>query len=105
MKITFCIIYGPLSTEISFQYNEDKEFNYSFNHCLIKLDPTIDTDNEYYENTIINQSPEFTDNTEGNFHLAGESPAINAGETTFILYDIEGNSRNNADIGAFEFIE
>jgi hypothetical protein len=104
-NFTNCIIDGNLSTEVSFQEQELGDFNYSFDHCLIKLDPTIDTDNSHYQSVIINQSPEFVNNTESDFHLSEESPAIDAGKTTSILNDIEGNARNNADIGAFEFIE
>ena len=104
-NFTNCIIDGNLSTEVSFQENEEKDFNYTFDHCLIKLDPTISTDNTHYQNAIINQSPEFTNNTEGDFHLTQDSPAIDAGETTSVIDDIEGNPRNNADIGAYEFIE
>ena len=104
-NFTNCIIDGNLSTEVSFQEQELGAFNYSFDHCLIKLDPTIDTDNSHYQSVIINQSPKFVNNTESNFHLSEDSPAIDAGETTSILNDIEGNARNNADIGAFEFIE
>ena len=100
-----CIIYGSLSTEVSFQEQELGEFNYSFDHCLIKLDPTISTDNAHYKDVITNQSPEFTDDIQGNFHLREESPAINAGESTYILYDIEGQIRDNPDLGAYEFTE
>ena len=103
-NFTNCIIDGNLSTEISFQEHKEKTFNYNFNHCLIKLDPTIDTYNEHYENTIINQSPKFVDNLESNFHLTEDSPAIDAGIGPSDN-DIEGNPRINADIGAFEFIE
>ena len=103
-SFTNCIIDGSLSTEVSFQEQELGEFNYTFDHCLIKLDPTINTDNSHYENAIINQSPKFVDNTEGDFHLTEESPAINAGNSsTEGASDIEGNPRNNPDLGAFEF--
>jgi hypothetical protein len=104
-NFTNCIIDGNLSTEVSFQEQELGAFNYNFDHCLIKLDPTIDTDNSHYKSVIINQLPEFVNNTESDFHLSEESPAIDAGKTTSILNDIEGNDRNNADIGSFEFIE
>tara|TARA_B100000768_G_C11268307_1_gene372128 strand:+ start:152 stop:1612 length:1461 start_codon:yes stop_codon:yes gene_type:complete len=104
-NFTNCIIDGNLSTEVSFQEQEIGTFNYIFDHCLIKIDPTINTDNSHYESIIINQSPKFADNKESDFHLLEDSPSIDAGKTTNILYDIEGNTRNNADIGAFEFIE
>ena len=101
-NFTNCIIDGNLSTEVSFQEQEQGDFNYSFDHCLIKLDPTINTDNSHYSNVIINQSPKFVDNTEGDFHLTEDSPAIDAGIGPSDN-DIEGNSRNNPDLGAFEF--
>lgn len=103
-SFTNCIIYGNLSTEVSFQENEDKAFNYNFNHCLIKLDAEIDTNNTHYENVIINQPPEFLDKIESDFHLTEISTAINSGNlSTNGTTDIEGKSRNNPDIGAYEF--
>ena len=50
----------------------------------------------------INQSPKFVDNTEGDFHLTEESPAIDAGIGPSDI-DIDGNSRDIPDIGAYEF--
>ena len=101
-NFTNCIIDGNLSTEISLQEQESGVFNYTFDHCLIKLDPTINTNNTHFQNTIINQSPEFKDNTQGDFHLKEESPAIDAGIGPSDS-DIEGNPRENPDIGAYEF--
>ena len=101
-NFTNCIIDGSLSTEVSFQEQELGEFNYTFDHCLIKLDPTIDIDNEYYENVIINQSPKFVDAYENNFHLKENSPAIDAGIGPSDI-DINGNPRNSPDLGAYEF--
>jgi hypothetical protein len=60
---------------------------------------------------IINQSPDFVDAYENDFHLKSSSPAIDAGNSsTNGTSDIEGNPRNNPtdsnpDIGAYEFIE
>jgi len=105
-NFTNCIVDGSLSTEVSFQKQDLGEFNYNFDHCLIKLDPTIETDNAHYENVIINQSPKFKDNTESDFHLTENSPTINAGNnSTDGTSDIEGNTRNKPDIGAYELIE
>ena len=104
VNFTNCIIYGSLSTEVSFQEQELGEFNYTFDHCLIKLDPTIDTDNENYINSIINQSPKFINANENNFHLNDNSPAINTGNnSTEFSSDIQGNPRSNPDIGAYEY--
>ena len=104
-NFTNCIIDGSLSTELSFQEQELGEFNYTFDHCLIKLDPKIDTENEHYINSIINQSPKFIDAYENDFHLKEGSPAIDAGNPLIILDDIEENSRITPDLGVYEFIE
>ena len=101
-NFTNCIIDGSLSTEVSLQKQELGEFNYTFDHCLIKLDPTIGTDNEHYINSIINQSPKFVDTYENDFHLNENSPAIDAGIGPSDI-DIEGNPRNTPDLGAYEF--
>jgi hypothetical protein len=113
-NFTNCIIDGNLSTEVSFQEQELGAFNYNFDHCLIKLDPTINTDNSHYSNVIINQPPKFIDNTEGDFHLTEDSPAIEAG-TSDVFYndpldilttDLDGLNREDEsppDIGAYEF--
>jgi hypothetical protein len=103
-NFTNCIIDGSLSTEVSFPEEEIGVFNYNFNHCLIKLDPTINIDNTHYQNTIINQSPKFENDTESDFHLTQDSPAIDAGIGPSDS-DVEGNPRSNPDIGAFEIIE
>jgi len=101
-NFTNCIIDGNLSTEVSFQVEDLDALNYSFDHCLIKLDPNIDTDNSHYESAIINQSPKFINNIEGDFHLTAGSPAINAGAGQSEI-DIEGNTRLIPDIGSYEF--
>lgn len=109
-NFTNCIIYGNRGTigEVSFQKQEGSyfEFNYNFDHCLIKLDPAVNTENSNYSNVIINQSPKFLDNLASDFHLKENSPAIDAGIATGIQIDIEAQNRGNtADIGAYEFKE
>ena len=104
-NFTNCIIDGSLSTEVSFQEQELGEFNYNFDHCLIKLDPDEETNNFNYNNSIINQNVEFENAFEGDFHLKENSPAIDAGKNIGIFNDIEGNIRVNPDMGAYEFVE
>ena len=72
-------------------------------NTLIKLDPTINTNNAHYNNVIINQDPEFFDITTNDFHLENTSPAINAGSISTIIYDIEGNIRSQPDLGVYEY--
>ena len=69
--------------------------------------PKIDTDNEHYINSIINQSPKFVDAYENDFHLKENSPAIDAGIGGITQNDIEQNSRDVSfpDLGAYEFVD
>ena len=105
-----CIIDGSLSTEVSFQEQELGLFNYKFDHCIIKLDPNQDTNNENYVNTIINQEIKFKDPYGNDFHLTETSPAINTGRigifnNTLLENDLEGNTRDilSPDLGAYEY--
>ena len=105
-NFTNCIIYGNMGEigEISFNKLNGTTFNYSFDHCIIKLDPTLNTDNPQYINSIINQDPKFIDNYKGDFHLEETSPAIdNGNNSTEGTLDIEEKNRENPDIGAFEY--
>jgi len=105
VNFTNCIIDGNLTTEIEFQENNSGIFNYTFVHCLIKIDPNINTNTTNYINIIKNENSDFEDKSKRNFHLTEDSPCIDAGTNTSISTDIEGNSRNNPDIGAYEFID
>jgi hypothetical protein len=100
-----CIIDGSLTTEIEFQEDINGIFNYSFDHCLIKIDPNENTNTSNYINIIKNENAEFVDKSKRDFHLESSSPCIDAGKFTFISNDIEGNARNDADLGAYEFAD
>lgn len=104
-----CIIDGNLTTEISFQENEIGNFNYTFDHCLLKIDPNEDTETSNYINIIKNESPEFVSKQLFDFHLSETSPCNSAGDfnitqTDFFLFsDLEGNLRDNVpDLGALK---
>ena len=105
VNFTNCIIDGGLTTEIEFQENSNGVFNYTFVHCLIKIDPSTNTNTTNYTNIIKNESSDFEDKSERDFHLTKNSPCIDAGISTSISTDIENNARNNPDIGAYEFID
>ena len=98
-----CIIDGSLSSEISYQNNESGVFNYTFDHCLVKIDPTFNTDNDNYINILKNISPEFIN--EKDFNVSALSPAIDSGKEAMIIQDILGNTRNSPDMGAYEFVQ
>ena len=105
-NFTNCIIEGSLTTEVSFQQQESAQFNYNFNHCIIKITPDTDTSSIHYNNTLINQDVKFKDPYNNDLHITEGSPAINGGNLiTNGSIDIEGNVRLNPDIGSYEFIE
>ena len=103
-----CIIYGSLSTEISFDNNENGQFNYTFDHSLIKIDPNINTSSNNYNNIIKNSDPLFTDHLNNDFNLEEDSPAKNSGDFQItqnnnLTLDLNEKLRNNPpDIGAYE---
>ena len=100
-----CIIQGSLNSEVSFQEEQTGQFNYFFDHCIIKLEDYNESDNINYNNSIINQTAEFVNEYEGDFHLKENSPAIDVGRNTANYNDIEGNPRENPDIGAYEYLD
>ena len=109
-----CIIYGDNENELLLDYNNGAIFNYNFNHCLIKIDTTLYNINEdpFFNQCLLNKSPEFIDVDIWNFELDSMSSAINVGsESTAWLVpnDINGNPRVGnfilPDLGCFERIE
>ena len=104
-----CIIDGNLSTEISFQENSIGNFNYTFDHCLLKIDPNEDTGTSDYINIIKNKNPEFVSKQLFDFHLSETSPCNSAGDfnitqsESILSLDLEENLRDNVpDLGALE---
>ena len=104
-----CIIYGSLTTEVSFDNHEDGLFNYNFDHSLIKIDPNINPNTNNYNNIVKNLDPEFTDHLNNNLTLEENSAAINNGDFQItqnnnLTTDINNITRNNPpDIGAYEY--
>ena len=106
-----CIIDGNLSTEISFQENAIGNFNYTFDNCLLKIDPNEDTETSDYINIIKNVSPEFVNKQLFDFHLSETSPCNSAGDfnitqsESVLFLDLEGSLRDNVpDLGSLERI-
>jgi len=109
-----CIIYGSMIGELSLSEIQGAQFNYLFNHCVIKVDKDkISTNGAEYVNCLINTDPLF-ENNESNYHLKDGSPALKAGDVTILTagsnlvklrFDNDGVDRldgNNPDIGAWE---
>lgn len=101
-----CIIYGNYSGsnnsgEVKFDCLDGCTFNCSFVNCLIRSTLIDGAD----ATVILNQDPLFTDPQGNNFIPKENSPAIGAGNATYLLSptDLLGNSRNNPPtIGALE---
>ena len=103
-SFTNCIIDGGLSTEVSFMKNDNGNFNYMFQNCMIKLDNS-DVNSTNYSDIILNKNPEFFDVSNNDFNLTESSPAIDSGTLTSFTNDLSGNFRAEPDVGAYEYID
>ena len=105
---TNCIIDGSAAHELELQNNSAGDFNYLFDHCVLKLHPDSAIENLNQTNSLkVNSNGTLFENTqEQNFQLGNNSIAIDAGKASLsneLLVDILGNSRDaNPDIGAYE---
>ena len=104
-----CIVYGSLTTEISFQENNAGLFEYNFDHSLIKIAEDINTNNSHFNNSIFNIDPFETINiSNDDYQLYKNSPALNIGSFQISLdnnnmEDILNISRNDPpEAGAYE---
>ena len=109
-----CIVYGSNITEVELANNSEKEFNYFFDHCIIKVPETFNTSNKDNYNKVlksISYDPLFIDPyIKYNYTLDSLSPARNIGSLEYsdiIKLDIMSNSRlddEGPDLGAYEWI-
>lgn len=113
-KATFsnCIIFGNKEAEIIFDYHESENFNFLFDHSLLKVDSDFSTnDPANFKNVIVNQDPKFIDSQNHNYELDTLSIAKDKGDPDIgLIYplDINLNNRNldsGPDLGAYERIE
>jgi hypothetical protein len=109
-----CIVYGFLEEEILLSDDESVDFNYFFDHCLLKT-TTDASDPNFYMNCVINEDPNFVDYSENNYRLDTLSAAIDIGSLSVIneseidlTFDLDSIPRVNIgagpDAGAYEFI-
>ncbi|MFM7021848.1 MAG: hypothetical protein ACKOXB_02635 [Flavobacteriales bacterium] len=108
-----CIIYGNLTGEVALSKVDNAQFNFKFNHTLIKVDPEkLVASGPEYTNCIINQDPKFKNTASLNYNLDDASPALKAGDLNLVTNnfanlstDMEGTTRTdgpNPDMGALE---
>lgn len=107
-----CIIYGNKESEVVLDEIPTKDFNYLFDHTLIKVQDDFSTsDSEHFKNVLVNKDPKFTDPYENDFELDTLSFAKDNGKPEYgnmFPFDINLNNRMNdagPDLGAFERIE
>jgi hypothetical protein len=115
-KATFgnCIIYGNNNVELELGDNEEKEFNFLFDHCIIQVPDTFNTSNKEQFKEVwkgINFDPMFIDPYDDyNFELDSLSPAKDIGSLEYARLfpeDIMNRDRTadkGPDLGAFERI-
>tara|TARA_B100000902_G_C27321923_1_gene925287 strand:+ start:1890 stop:3344 length:1455 start_codon:yes stop_codon:yes gene_type:complete len=102
-----CIIYGSLSTEISLQESKSADFNYTFDHCLIKID-TSEIVNSNFINVLFNEDPGFVNKKLFDFNLQESSICVASGDFNItdsepiLSTNIDGiNRNNNPNLGAY----
>ncbi|HKL07501.1 MAG TPA: hypothetical protein VJ896_01930 [Bacteroidales bacterium] len=107
-----CIIYGSKESELFLDKKETENFNFLFDHTLIKVDEGFSTqDNNSFKNVIVNQNPKFKDPYNNNFELDTLSVTKDYGSPEYgslFPLDINLNNRtidNGPDLGAFERTE
>ena len=117
------IIYGNNKLELETNDNEQTDFNYYFDHCILKqLEDSIDvSDDRYFNNVVINEYPRFVNDSALtsdkefvplDFRLDTLSPAKDIGsidivnsKLEYLEYDFDGNLRTadgKPDLGAYE---
>jgi hypothetical protein len=111
-----CILYGNANHEFQLVNNQINQFNYKFDHCLVKAsEDSIDvTDISHYNALIFNKDPEFVNDSDRyhlDFSLDTLSPAKDSGDPQlpviypFLENDITGFRRltdGRPDLGAYE---
>lgn len=113
-----CIIYGSSADEVGFGDSEEVEFNYYFDHCLVRFEnrKELGFDETRFTDVIFDKDPNFKliDSYDYNFELDTLSVAKDAGSLAIIdtipllQTDLLGKSRiadSAPDIGVYERIE
>lgn len=99
-RVKNTIIYGPLESEMGFDFDNSKVKPIVFNNNLYKLKINFGG-----SNNLRNTDPKFVNTGRFDFHLMIGSPAIGKADPgTATSTDLEEKSRDaNPDIGAYEF--
>jgi hypothetical protein len=105
-NIANSIIYGNQSEELVLD-DSLGEFNYTFNHCLLKTEIDISQDTNFIS-SLKNEDPLFIDVATNNLQPDSLSPVIGAGSfeiANTVPIDINGEDRTERpDIGAYQWM-
>jgi hypothetical protein len=111
-----CIITGSRSMEIGFSNTINKQpvpgqFNYLFDHCLVKVDTMNTQDSGHWKEILKNLDPRFIASYHWDYQLDSLSPARDKADMHYSNYfpkDLAGVLRfadGKPDMGAFERVE
>ena len=90
-----------MKDEIGFDNDQTGGFTYLFENCVLKTKFNTTTSN--YVSVLKNEFPYYVEAVEEDYHLATNSPCIDAGKVTSITDDLDGISRDpSPDIGCYE---
>ena len=108
-----CIIYGNDNPELLLE-DQGAVFNYKFNNCLIRFNNdnlsgsgNYDfNDDNFYENNVFNEDPDFEAPFDNKLRIGENSGAIEIGSTDFLInVDIAGETRTTPpDAGAYKSV-
>jgi hypothetical protein len=100
-----CIIYGNEEEEIMLDSDEITQFNYTFDHVLLKTKLAI-SDPLHYTECFKNEDPVFVDVMTYNYAIDSISPAIKKGIPMDVPVDINGVDRGTTpDLGAYQYVK
>ena len=105
------IIYGRNKEEMEFLFDPSSQFDFYFDHCLLKTELETD-DPDHYRSILLNADPLFKDPVAGNYQPDTLSPVIDRGSMEVIdqspldvTHDILNVARTGSpDLGAYEFV-
>ncbi|MFK8060750.1 MAG: hypothetical protein AB8B78_11755 [Polaribacter sp.] len=113
-NFTNCIFDGNNNIEFVLDKIGNVEFNYNISNSMIKFNDTndsfkdnteLDFTNSFYQNIILNGTPNFRNTQKNDFIIGDDSDANNKAKATLFSLDILGVDRNTSpDIGAYQHI-
>lgn len=104
-----CIIYGDRTNELGFDFFSGQvDYDFYFDHCLIKVSENNMFNPVMYRNTILNKNPGFVSVGDREFTLDSVSVAMDAGFINYaLIHPLDFFLKNRTidegpDLGAFE---